>query len=66
MYYIISVGNKRTEGRRMKQYVIAVYEGLLKIGQRVESDAKIAGYIADWYKSQGYETQVQVFEYEET
>jgi hypothetical protein len=36
------------------------------IGQRVESDAKIAGYISDWYKSQGYETQVQVFEYEET
>ena len=48
----------------MKQYVIAVYEGLLKIGQRVASDATIAGYIADWYKSQGYETQVQVFEYE--
>ena len=50
----------------MKQYVIAVYEGLIKIGQRVASDAKIAGYISDWYKSQGYETQVQVFEYEET
>jgi hypothetical protein len=46
----------------MKQYVIAVYEGLLKIGQRVASDATIAGYISDWYKSQGYETQV--FEYE--
>ena len=48
----------------MKQYVISVYEGLIKIGQRVESDAKIAGYISDWYKSQGYETQVQVFKYE--
>jgi len=46
----------------MKQYVIAIYEGLLKIGQKIEYDAKIAGYIADWYQSQGYETQV--FEYE--
>ena len=48
----------------IKQYVIAVYEGLIKIGQRVASDAIIAGYISDWYKSQGYETQVWVFEYE--
>jgi hypothetical protein len=46
----------------MKQYVIAVYEGLIKIGQKVESDLKFAQYIADWYESQGYETQV--FEYE--
>ena len=46
----------------MKQYVIAVYEVLIKIGQRVESDPKFVGYIADWYESQGYETQV--FEYE--
>ena len=48
----------------MKQYVIAVYEGLMKIGQKVESDSKFAEYIADWYESQGYETQVQVFEYD--
>ena len=46
----------------MKQYVIAIYEGLIKIGQRVESDPKFVGYIADWYENQGYETQV--FEYE--
>ena len=46
----------------MKRYVIAIYEGLTKIGQRVESDSKFVGYIADWYESQGYETQV--FEYE--
>lgn len=46
----------------MKQYVIAIYESLIKIGQRVESDAKFAGYISDWYESQGYETFV--FEYE--
>lgn len=46
----------------MKQYVIAIYEGLIKIGQRVESDLKFAGYIADWYQGQGYETCV--FEYE--
>lgn len=49
----------------MKQYVIAVYEGLVKIGQRVAPDAIIAGYISDWYESQGFETRVQVFEYEE-
>ncbi len=48
----------------MKQYVIAVYEGLIKIGQKVESDLKFAAYIADWYESQGYETQVFEFEYE--
>jgi hypothetical protein len=46
----------------MKRYVIAIYEGLIKIGQRVESDSKFVDYIADWYESQGYETQV--FEYE--
>jgi hypothetical protein len=46
----------------MKRYVIAIYEGLIKIGQRVESDPKFVGDIADWYESQGYETQV--FEYE--
>jgi hypothetical protein len=46
----------------MKQYVIAIYEVLIKIGQRVETDPKFAEYIADWYESQGYETQV--FEYE--
>lgn len=46
----------------MKRYVIAIYEGLTKIGQRVEFDSKFVGYIADWYESQGYETQV--FEYE--
>ena len=46
----------------MKQYVIAIYEGLQKLGQRIETDAKIAGYIADWYQGQGYETQVSVYE----
>ena len=46
----------------MKRYVIAIYEGLTKIGQRVETDSKFVSYIADCYESQGYETQV--FEYE--
>jgi hypothetical protein len=48
----------------MKQYVISIYEGLIKIGQKVESDLKFAEYIADWYESQGYETQVREFKYE--
>lgn len=51
-----------SKGNMMKRYVIAIYEGLAKIGQRVESDSKFVSYIADWYESQGYETQV--FEYE--
>jgi hypothetical protein len=51
-----------SKGYMMKRYVIAIYEGLAKIGQRVESDSKFVDYIADWYESQGYETQV--FEYE--
>lgn len=42
----------------MKQYVIAVYEGLLKIGQKVTENKTVAEYISDWYTEQGYETQV--------
>jgi hypothetical protein len=42
----------------MKQYVIAIYEGLTKIGQKIVSDQKIATYISDWYEDEGYETQV--------
>ena len=48
----------------MKQYVIAIYDGLIKLGQRVESDPKFVEYITDWYESQGYETQVSEFKYE--
>lgn len=46
----------------MKQYVISVYEGLVKIGQKVESNKTFAGYIADWYDGQGYMTKVTEYE----
>jgi hypothetical protein len=46
----------------MKRYVIAIYEGVLKIGQKVESESTFVYQIVDWYESQGYGTQV--FEYD--
>lgn len=46
----------------MKEYVISIYEGLLKIGQKVETDYKFAQYIADWYESQGYFTKINEYE----
>lgn len=46
----------------MKSYVICIYEGMQKIGQKVEADAKIASYIADWYQGLGFETKVMEYD----
>jgi di/tripeptidase len=46
----------------MKQYVISIYEGLIKIGQKVSENKTVAKYIAEWYIDLGYEARVTEYE----